>query len=211
VDPAGLITGLSPVNAAPAYGISSPSVPASPAPFPEDPSAMSDVRAAQRGDADAFERLYRAHVGRVHGLCLRLTGDRQRAEELTQDAWVRAWERLGSFRGESGFGTWMHRLTVNCFLVGDRSRRRRSLREELRDELPEPAVEALEEGFTREGRMDLEAAIARLSPGARTAFVLHELEGYSHEEIAAMSGVAAATIRAQLFRARRRLMEELER
>jgi RNA polymerase sigma-70 factor (ECF subfamily) len=172
---------------------------------------MSDIRAAQRGDADAFERIYRAHVGRIHALSLRLTGDRQRAEELTQDAWVRAWEKLGSFRGESSFGTWMHRLTVNCFLVGDRSRRRRSLREELHDELPEPAIDPLEEGFSREGRLDLEAAIAKLSPGARTAFVLHELEGYSHEEIAAMSGVAASTIRVQLLRARRRLMEELDR
>ncbi len=186
-------------------------MPASSAPLPEDPAAPSDVRAAQRGDADAFERLYRANVGRVHALALRLTGDRQRAEELTQDAWVRAWEKLGSFRGESSFSTWMHRLTVNCFLVGDRSRRRRSLREELRDELPEPAQEPLEQGFSREGRMDLEAAIATLSPGARTAFVLHELEGYAHEEIAAMSGVAAATIRAQLFRARRKLMEVLDR
>jgi RNA polymerase sigma-70 factor (ECF subfamily) len=173
--------------------------------------ACSRPRGPQRGDPDAFERLYRAHVGRIHALSLRLTADRQRAEELTQDAWVRAWEKLKTFRGESGFGTWMHRLTVNCFLVGDRSRRRRSLREELHDELPEPAVEVLEEGFTREGRMDLEKAITKLSPGARTAFVLHEIEGYSHEEIAAMSGVAAATIRAQLFRARKRLMGELER
>ena len=178
---------------------------------PDGAAASSDVLAAQRGDADAFERLYRMHVGRVHALALRLTADRRRAEELVQDAWVRAWEKLGTFRGESSFATWMHRLAVNCFLVSHRSDRRRSLREELRDELPEPEVEQLEEGFTREGRMDLEKAITKLSPGARTAFVLHELEGYSHEEIAAMSGVAAATIRAQLFRARRRLMEDLDR
>ena len=124
---------------------------------------------------------------------------------------MRAWEKLGSFRGESAFGTWLHRLTVNVFLVQARSRQRRGAHEELPGELPEPALDVEGEGLGREGRMDLEAAIARLSPGARTAFVLHELEGYSHEEIAAMSGVAAATIRAQLFRARKRLLEVLER
>ncbi|MBK7905822.1 MAG: sigma-70 family RNA polymerase sigma factor [Gemmatimonadetes bacterium] len=189
-------------------------MPPAPAPEPralETPEALEDVRAAQRGDADAFGRLYRRHVGRVHALALRLTADRGRAEELVQDAFVRAWEKLGSFRGESAFGTWLHRLTVNVFLVQVRSHQRRGAHEELPGELPEPALDVEGEGLGREGRMDLEAAIARLSPGARTAFVLHELEGYSHEEIAAMSGVAAATIRAQLFRARKRLLEVLER
>lgn len=190
------------------------SVPPAPAPEPRavgTPEALDDVRAAQRGDADAFGRLYRRHVGRINALALRLTADRARAEELVQDAFVRAWEKLASFRGESAFGTWLHRLTVNLFLVQLRGRQRRGAHEELMDELPEPALDPEGEGLGREGRMDLEAAIARLSPGARTAFVLHELEGYSHEEIAAMSGVAAATIRAQLFRARKRLLEVLER
>ncbi len=178
-----------------------------PAPSP----SLADVRAAQSGDAEAFGRVYRAHVGRVHALALRLTADRARAEELVQDAFVRAWEKLESFRGESSFQTWLHRLTVNCFLVGDRSRRRREGRVEMYDELPESPVDHDGEGLGREGRMDLEAAISRLAPGARTAFVLHEIEGYSHEEIAAMSGVAAATIRAQLFRARKKLLEVLDR
>ncbi len=191
-------------------GIPSSSVPPAPAPEPRAPEALDDVRAAQRGDADAFGRLYREHVGRVHALALRLTADRTRAEELVQDAFVRAWEKLGSFRGESAFGTWLHRLTVNCFLVGARAQQRRRAHEEAPGELPEPALDAEGEGLGREGRMDLEQAIAALSPGARTAFVLHELEGYSHEEIAALSGVAAATIRAQLFRARKRLLEVLK-
>jgi RNA polymerase sigma-70 factor, ECF subfamily len=185
----------------------------SPAPVPEPAPepAWSDVRAAQRGDADAFERIYRAHVGRIHALALRLTGHPARAEELVQDAFVRAWERLGSFRGESGFGTWMHRLTVNCFLVAHRSERRRDRREEPHAELPEGGNANVTLPRDHEGGMDLEAAIARLAPGARTAFVLHEIEGYTHEEIAALSGISPATVRAQLHRARRRLREELER
>jgi len=173
--------------------------------------SLSDVRAAQTGDAEAFGRLYRANVGRINALALRLTADRTRAEELVQDAFVRAWEKLDSFRGDSSFQTWLHRLTVNVFLVADRSRRRREGRVALYDELPETPVDTEGEGLGREGRMDLETAIAKLSPGARTAFVLHELEGYSHEEIAALSGVAAATIRAQLFRARKKLLEGLDR
>lgn len=172
---------------------------------------MDDVRLAQRGDGAAFERLYRAHVGRVHALALRLTADRQRAEELVQDAFVRAWERLGSFRGESSVATWLHRLTVNVFLAGMRTNRRRDAREQGHAEVPDAAIVPPDGGLGPEGRMDLEQAIARLPEGARTAFVLHELQGYSHEEIAKLSGVATATIRAQLFRARRRLMEVLDR
>ncbi len=190
-------------------------MPPSPAsvPSPDGPSADSpaEIRAAQAGDAAAFERLYRRHVGRVHGLALRLTADRRRAEELVQDAFVRAWEKLGTFRGESSFATWMHRLTVNVFLVADRAERRRGGHEETRDELPETGAGLDTDALGPEGRMDLEQAIARLPAGARTAFVLHELQGYSHDEIAALSGVAPATIRAQLFRARRKLMEALDR
>ena len=187
------------------------SVPPAPAFQSGADDAPDDVRAAQRGDADAFGRLYRRHVGRINALCLRLTGDRVRAEDLVQDAFVRAWEKLGSFRGESAFGTWLHRLTVNVFLVQVRAQQRRGAHDEVAEILPDPPVDREGEGLGREGRMDLEQAIARLSPGARTAFVLHELEGYSHDEIAAMSGVAAATIRAQLFRARKRLLEMLDK
>lgn len=188
-----------------------------PAPIPEPDarvnpaSTVDDVRAAQAGDGAAFERIYRANVGRVHALALRLTADRQHAEELVQDAFVRAWEKLGSFRGESSFPTWMHRLTINAFLLSARSAKRRGAREEVHADVPDLPVVARDGGLGPEGRMDLEQAIARLPVGARTAFVLHELQGYSHEEIASLTGVAAATIRAQLFRARRRLMEALDR
>jgi RNA polymerase sigma-70 factor (ECF subfamily) len=191
-------------------------VPPSPAPDAEPPSSAdpdtvsSDVRQAQRGDLAAFERLYRAHAGRVMAICLRLSGERRRAEELMQDAFVKAWERLSSFRGESAFGTWLHRVAVNVFLVAERGDTRRLARVGLSEDLDELPVASF--GTSDPGdRIDLERAIAALPRGARTAFVLHDVEGYKHDEIAAMSGIAPATVRAQLHRARRLLMEALDR
>lgn len=172
-------------------------------------AAGSVVARAQRGDADAFELLYREHAPRVFALALRLTGERRRAEELTQDAFVQAWERLASFRGESAFGSWLHRLTVNVFLVEARTTRRREQRVQT-VELPETH----ERGGRDEdhaSRMDLDTAIAALPPGARTALVLHDIEGYRHEEIARLLGVATGTVKAQLHRARQLLMRRLER
>lgn len=171
----------------------------------------SDLARATGGDAEAFGRLYRAHVGRIHALALRLTGDQRQAEELVQDAFVRAWRKLGTFRGESAFGTWLHRLTVNVFLLDHRGTRRRALRELPEEEAPASAAAAPAGALGHEDRIDLERAVARLPEGARVAFVLHDIHGYTHDEIAAMSGVAAGTIRAQLFRARRRLQRELDR
>jgi RNA polymerase sigma-70 factor (ECF subfamily) len=169
----------------------------------------SDVAKAQKGDVDAFERLYRSHVGRVTALCLRLTGDGAAAEELMQDVFVRAWERLPAFRGESALSTWLHRVTVNTFLHQARSTRRRGAHEETTDDLGALPVATI--SSDPGDRMDLERAIARLPEGARTAFVLHDIEGYKHDEIAALSGIAPATVRAQLHRARRLLMEALNR
>ncbi|MBM4193126.1 MAG: RNA polymerase sigma factor [Gemmatimonadetes bacterium] len=140
-------------------------------------------------------------------LCVRLAGDRAAADQLMQDAFVRAWESLGSFRGESAFSTWLHRVTVNVFLHGARSERRREARVTTDEDIE--ALPAIAVGPDPDDRIDLERAIALLPQGARTAFVLHEIEGYRHEEIAAMSGIAAATVRAQLFRARKLLMEAL--
>jgi RNA polymerase sigma-70 factor (ECF subfamily) len=171
---------------------------------------MEDVGRAQRGDLAAFERIYRAHAGRVSALCLRLTGDRQRAEELMQDVFVRTWERLESFRGESSFSTWLHRLSVNLFLMGERADSRRAARIETTDDLDDLPGNGFGGGEPGE-RLDLERAIAMLPKGARTAFVLHDIEGYRHEEIAALSGIAPATVRAQLHRAHRLLMEALNR
>jgi RNA polymerase sigma-70 factor (ECF subfamily) len=132
---------------------------------------------------------------------------------LLQDVFVRIWEKLPTFRGESAFNSWVHRLAVNVFLVsrrGDLRREARVVGAENPDELGvDPA-----RGFVvddPDARMDLERAIARLPAGARTAFVLHDIEGYKHEEIADMQGVAPATIRVQLHRARKLLMEELDR
>jgi RNA polymerase sigma-70 factor (ECF subfamily) len=173
------------------------------------PETHRDVALAQQGDVGAFERLYRSHVGRVNALCLRLTGDPQAAEELMQDVFVRAWERLPAFRGESALSTWLHRVTVNAFLHKNRSARRRGAHEEIAENIAELPV-AMVSGDPGD-RMDLERAIARLPAGARTAFVMHDIEGYKHEEIAALSGIAPATVRAQLHRARRLLMEALSR
>lgn len=166
------------------------------------------VRRARDGDPDAFGVLYRTHAGRVYALCLRLEGDAARATELTQDVFVRAWERLDGFRGESAFGTWLHRLAVNVVLGDRRASWRREQRVTVTDD---PA--ALEAPRTVDPgiALDLEQAIARLPPGARTVFVLHDVEGYQHAEIAAMTGIAEGTSKAHLFRARRLLRELLDR
>ncbi len=170
---------------------------------------MTDlVRQAQQGDQAAFQSLYREHVGRVYALCLRLTADAAEAEELTQDAFVRAWERLATFRGESAFSSWLYRLTVNVVFMSRRAARRRAQRVFATDN---PG--ALE----RPGResnpgvgLDLERAVAALPPGAREVFVLYDVEGYRHEEIAQLTGIAVGTSKAQLFRARRLLRGMLE-
>jgi RNA polymerase sigma-70 factor (ECF subfamily) len=166
------------------------------------------VRRAQAGETDAFGALYRAHAGRVYALCLRLEGDAARADELTQDVFVRAWERLDSFKGLSSFGTWLHRLAVNVVLTDRRSAWRREQRVFGTDD---PA--ALEQPRRSEPglALDLERAIATLPAGARTVFVLHDVEGYQHAEIARMTGIAEGTSKAHLFRARRLLREALDR
>lgn len=171
---------------------------------------MTDaVRAAQAGDPAAFRALYDAHVGRVHALCLRLAGDRALAEELTQDVFVRAWHQLDSYRGESAFSTWLHRVAVNEVMGRFRSASRRGRHESAEDlDLLDPVAGERSEGA---GAMDLDQAIARLPDGARRIFVLHDVEGYQHEEIAQITGVATGTSKAQLHRARRLLRESLER
>lgn len=179
-----------------------------PADGPPPLSTDDLVRRARTGDESAFEALYRAHAGRVHALCLRMTGDPAQARELTQDAFVRAWEKLDTFRGESAFGSWLHRLAVNVVLMDRRLAARRA-----EDTLPEEtgAATPLHAGAPRHAdRMDLEAAIRALPPMARQVLVLHELEGYEHAEIAGMLGIAEGTSKAHLFRARRILRETLE-
>ena len=170
------------------------------------------IARARAGEGGAFEALYRAHVGRIYALCLRLEADAPRAEELTQDVFVRAWQRLGSYRGEAAFGTWLHRLAVNVVMTERRSAWRHGLRiagDADVDDVPEPAARARSDGGL--DAIDLDRAIAGLPPGARAVFVLHDVEGYQHAEIAEIAGIAEGTSKAQLFRARRLLREVLER
>jgi RNA polymerase sigma-70 factor (ECF subfamily) len=167
------------------------------------------VRRAQEGDVAAFERLYRDNVGRVFALCLRLSGDPGRAEELAQDVFVRAWQKLGSFEGKSAFSTWLHRLAVNVVLGERRSDATRNAKVFATDDLePYDRPRRVHDPGVR---MDLERAIATLPPGARSVFVLHDVEGFKHEEIAEMQGLAVGTCKAQLHRARKLLREALER
>ena len=173
------------------------------------PELTDLVRRARDGDETAFRELYHEHAGRIYALCLRLTGDAGAAEERTQDAFVRAWERLATFRGESAFGTWLHRLTVNVVLMERRGSRRRERR--VAPASDDPVFERAAAAPAGADRLDLERAIALLPAGAREVFVLFDVEGYSHEEIAGMCGIAIGTSKAQLFRARRLLREMLER
>lgn len=166
------------------------------------------VRRAQAGDVEAFERLYRDNVGRVHAVCYRMCGDVALAEELTQDAFVRAWEKLGSFRGDSAFSSWLHPLAVNVAFSERRARRRRTSRIVATDDLS-PYEGPLPGGDPARG-MDLDRALGTLPPGARHVFVLHDVEGYCHEEIAEAKGIAVGTSKAQLHRARRLLRKVLE-
>jgi RNA polymerase sigma-70 factor, ECF subfamily len=165
------------------------------------------VRRARQGEVGAFEGLYRLHVGRVFALCRRMTGDAALAEDLTQEAFVRAWEKLPSFRGESAFSTWLHRLAVNVVLGHLRARRRRDGGAAISD--PAELAESLGAASHPHTTLDLERAIERLPERARTVFVLHDVEGFRHDEIAARAGVAVGTSKAQLHRARRLLKEAL--
>ncbi|MEQ1438704.1 RNA polymerase sigma factor [Fontimonas sp. SYSU GA230001] len=171
------------------------------------------VRRAADGDARAFETLYRSHVGRIYGLCVRLVdGDRVKAEQYTQDAFVRAWEKLGSFRGESEFSTWLHRLTVNLVLGEHRLLRRWVSFEDTAGDADG------DQGLAAPGdcpqqragdRIDVERALAKLPKGARAVLILHDVEGYRHDEIAGLTGIAVGTSKAQLHRARKLMKEWL--
>ena len=173
-----------------------------------DSRAMDDiVRRAQGGDVDAFEMVYRTHLPAIHALCIRMCGDAREADELVQDAFVRAWEKLGSFRGQSALATWLHALAVNVVLERWRSAKRDALR--MVDDPEGLAMNSVATDPDTDARMDLAVALRRLSAGARAVFVLHDIEGYAHDEIATMTGIAAGTSRAQLFRARRALARML--
>lgn len=163
---------------------------------------MADAAA---GDVRAFEQLYRTHLPRVASLVRRMAGGRD-ADELTQDVFVRVWQKLGTFRGDSAFSTWLHRLTVNVVVERFRTeatRRKRLLDgEEIFEVLPAPSR-------SRDLSMDFESALMKLPDGAREVFVLHDVEGYKHHEIGELLDVSVGTSKAQLHRARMMLRRHL--
>ena len=164
---------------------------------------VDDVVLATQGDTAAFERVYKAHLPRIFNLARRMAGP-EAADELTQDVFVRAWQKLALFRGESSFATWLHRLAVNVII--ERFRTLGTARERFLAD-SEPALEVAPARSTKsyDLSMDLQAAIAQLPDGARTIFVLHYVEGYKHEEIGDLLGVSPGTSKSQLHRARQTL------
>ena len=168
------------------------------------------VALARAGDHDAFEKLYLRCSPRLFALCLRLAGgDRVAATGLLQDAFIAAWHGLPRFRGDAPFTSWLHKLAVNAMLQNARADKRRSARVLFMEEATIPAAQGRAD--RPDIAMDLEEAISRLPAGARTAFVLHDIEGYQHNEIAEQLGVAVGTVKAQVHRARGLLMKSLNR
>lgn len=169
---------------------------------------VDDVALAARGDTGAFERVYHAHLARVHNLARRMAGP-EAADELTQDVFVRVWQKLATFRGEAAFGTWLHRLAVNVIIerfrsLGTARERFLSDGDAVLDGLPASSTPG-----RHDARMDIEAAMKRLPPGARAVFVLHDIEGYRHEEIGRLLDVSIGTSKSQLHRARMTLRTHL--
>jgi len=175
------------------------------------------IRRAQQGDAEAFERLYRLHNRRVYALCLRMVGNTAEAEDLTQEAFLQLFRKIGTFRGESAFSTWLHRLAVNVVLM---RLRKKTLAATSLEEVTEPDEDV---GGPRKDiggpdlrlsgsvdRVNLERAVEQLPPGYRSVFVLHDVQGYEHNEIAAIMNCSIGNSKSQLHKARMRLRELLQ-
>jgi RNA polymerase sigma-70 factor, ECF subfamily len=179
------------------------------------PEAEAIAR-AQKGDAECFEGLYGLHKRRVYSLCLRMTGNTAEAEDLTQEAFLQLFRKIGTFRGESAFSTWLHRLSVNVVLM---HLRKKGLPAVSLEESLEPQQE---DGPRRDigardtqlagsiDRVNLERAIETLPPGYRIIFVLHDIEGYEHNEIAEMMGCSIGNSKSQLHKARMKLRDLLK-
>jgi RNA polymerase sigma-70 factor, ECF subfamily len=163
------------------------------------------IHRAQQGDGEAIDALYRRHSARIYSVVRHLAGDDAQADDWSQEAWMRAIRALPTFRGESLFSTWLHRIAVNCALYGRRRRDRLGSREV---ESPEAGQEPSREERPLL-RLRLEDAIQRLPDGMRKVLVLHDVEGYTHEEIGEMLGVASGTCKSQLFKARAKMRDML--
>ena len=161
---------------------------------------------AQQSDARAFEALYRLHVDKIYGLCLRMTGNVSEAEDCTQEAFIQAWNKMAKFRGDSAFATWLHRIAVNAVLGRIRKSKREQDRIQAVADVQPVRVATSDTGELR----DLAEAVDRLPERARHVFVLNAVYGYSHDEAAGMLGIATGTSKAQLHRARRLLAQQLE-
>jgi len=169
------------------------------------------VARARKGDHVAYESLYRLNRDRIYGLLWRMSGGQHAlAEDLLQESFVRAWQKLDSFRGDSRFGTWLHRLAVNVALSNRRKIMRQAGKEVAMDEAAERTAVGSED-VTADRQRDLERSIAKLPERARSVLVLYDIEGYQHSEIAEMTGMAVGSSKAQLHRARKLLREELSR
>jgi RNA polymerase sigma-70 factor (ECF subfamily) len=168
------------------------------------------VARCQAGDVEAFEALYRQHGSRIYSLACRMAGSPEDGEDLLQDIFLQAYRKIGGFKGESSLGTWLYRLALNHCL--DFVRSRRAKMEKATDSLDEAgATEPTGRRDTPIARLDLERAVRQLPPGCREAFVLHDIEGYDHREVAAMLGVAEGTSKSQVFKARMKLRALLSR
>jgi RNA polymerase sigma-70 factor (ECF subfamily) len=181
----------------------------------KDLNEAEAIERAKQGDAEAFETMYDLHRRRVYSLCLRMTANTAEAEDLTQEAFLQLFRKIGTFRGESAFSTWLHRMAVNVVLM--------RLRKKGLPLVPlEDTVETEEEGPKKElgapdavlagsvDRMELQRAVEALPPGYRSIFVLHDVEGYEHNEIASLVGCSIGNSKSQLHKARMKLRELLK-
>jgi RNA polymerase sigma-70 factor, ECF subfamily len=173
-------------------------------------SDFADVALAAEGDHQAFERLYRRYIIRIYSLCTRLSGSRAQGEQLTRDVFVRTWEKLPEFRGESAYGTWLRRLAIDVVLNARKVDEGATARIEQGDSPTERRSDVTTVPRDAE-RLDLDQAIDRLPEGARRIVVLHDVEGYKHEEIAEIFDITVGMSKAQLRRARLLLWETLAR
>jgi RNA polymerase sigma-70 factor (ECF subfamily) len=167
------------------------------------------VRQAAAGNSHAFRELYKGNVSRVYAVCLRASQDRDTADELTQEVFVKAWEKLGTFHFESKFSSWLHSIAVNQFLMMKRSEKRFTERVAELSEILTRENPTARAKHTFDSRIDIEAALEKLPEQARLAFVLHDIEGYKHHEISKLMNIEVGTSKAHLHRARKILRAEL--